>query len=293
MKLLVPYNNDVSLLESDFDIFLLSQEGLNSHYQHETTDVAQTIQNIHALNKEVYGWINRFIFETEMDEVTNKIVELIHHGVDGFMVNDFGLFLKLKEIGFDKPILLSTDTTITNHLEVKFLIESGFDKVVTARELTFDELIDLSKEVSQSMIVPIFGHQIISTSRRQLLKAYGDLVQKQYDQNHIYQLRESTRSDQFLVYEDETGTHIFDQKVFVGFHGLKQLVEHHVNAYLIDSFNIETKTLVLVSKLLKQIGINEITPQEATVQISEISPNTEFTTALWHLKTTDKKEDNA
>ncbi len=287
MRLLVPYTNDITLIDSDYDIFLIIQKGLNSHYQQETENVKETIELMHQKGKLAFGWINRFIFEPEMDKTVQHINQLIDDGVDGFIVNDFGLLLKLRELNFDKEIILSTDTTITNQLEVNFLIEQGFDKVMSARELTLEELIEIG---SPQLVVPIFGHQIISTSRRQLLSAYGDLLNQQYESNRVYQLKESTRQDHFLLIQDETGTHIFDQKVFVGFEGLNKLLETKIDSYFVDHFNLSTDLLIFVGKLLVEIKNQTITPSQALDLLMETYPDLETTSALWYLKTTEKKE---
>lgn len=287
MRLLVQYTNDITLIDSDYDIFLIIQKGLNSHYQQETENVKETIELMHQKGKLAFGWINRFIFEPEMDKTVQHINQLIDDGVDGFIVNDFGLLLKLRELNFDKEIILSTDTTITNQLEVNFLIEQGFDKVMSARELTLEELIEIG---SPQLVVPIFGHQIISTSRRQLLSAYGDLLNQQYESNRVYQLKESTRQDHFLLIQDETGTHIFDQKVFVGFEGLNKLLETKIDSYFVDHFNLSTYLLIFVGKLLVEIKNQTITPSQALDLLMETYPDLEITSALWYLKTTEKKE---
>ena len=290
MNLITVYNNDPGLISGDFDIFLLAREGLSSHYQHETTNLIETIELIHAQNKKAYGYINRFIFENEMEQVLSSINELIDLNVDGFLVNDFGLFLKLRELGFKKPILLATNTTITNHLELEFLSEQGFDGVLTARELTFQEIVDMAKDHSNLMIVPIFGHQIISTSRRQLITAYADLIDKELESNVIYKLRESTRQDYFLVLQDETGTHIFDEKLFVGFSGLNELLDNGVSRFLVDSFNLSTDDLLQVADLLRKIKTQELSDKRALDLYCQNHPQITVTKALWELKTTDKKE---
>lgn len=287
MRLIVPYTNDERLIDSDYDVFLIIQKGINSHYQQETKNVKETIDLVHQKGKLAFGWINRFIFEPEMQKTVEQMMKLINAGVDGFIVNDFGLLLKLRELKFEKEIILSTDTTITNKLEVDFLIEEGFDKVMSARELTLEEIIEIG---SPQVVVPIFGHQIISTSRRQLLSAYGDLLNQDFESNHVYQLKESTRQDHFLLIQDETGTHIFDQKVFVGFEGLSTLLDTGIDSFFIDHFNLSTSLLILVAKLLVAIKDKSITPSQALHQLMDAYPNLETTSALWYLKTTDKKE---
>ncbi|HHX52587.1 MAG TPA: hypothetical protein GX703_03600 [Erysipelothrix sp.] len=291
MNLITVYNNDPELISGEFDIFLLAREGLSSHYQHETTNLIDTIEMIHKQNKKAYGLINRFIFEDEMDIVKERMNELIDLDIDGFVVNDFGLFYILRDLGFEKPISLVTNTTMTNHLEIRVLANQGFDKVLTARELTFEEIIELAKTVADSMIVPIFGHQIISTSRRQLITAYSDLIEKELESYQVYRLRESNRKDYFLVYQDETGTHIFDEKLFIGFEGVQELIKHNVSMFWVDSFNLSTQQLIDAAKSLKLLSLNQI---DATMAINDFLnkyPQTSMSTALWTLKTAEKKED--
>lgn len=287
MKLIAQYNNDLNLLESEIDIFLLAYQGLSSHYQHETTKTADLIKQLHLHHKQAFGYINRFIFEPEIDWVKSKLKELISLDIDGFVVNDFGLMTILRQFGFEKPIYLQTDTTITNSLEIDTLVNQGFTKIFTARELTFVEIHLLAQKEAQKMVVPIFGHQIISTSRRQLLSAYGDLIEKKFKSNHFYKLRESTRSDYFILQQDETGTHIFDEKVFVGFEGFQPLLDLGVEDFLMDTINLDTKTIILVASILRQLANRELDTDQALALLPE---SFSTTSALWHLKTTDKKE---
>lgn len=293
MNLIAVYNNDPALINSEIDTFLLARNGLSSHYQHETTNLHQTIEMIHELNKKAYAWVNRFIFEDEMESVTHQLSEMIDLNIDGFFVNDFGLLLVLRDLGFEKPISLVTNTTITNHMEVDFLVNEGFDKVLIARELTYDEIIQLASKHSSSMIVPIFGHQIISTSRRQLISAYSDLIDKSLQSDKVYRLRESTRQDYFYVLQDETGTHIFDEKVMIGFNGVKEFVSLGINDFLIDTFNLSTDQISDAASLIKQIDTNQLVSNEAIDLYLSKYPQLSMTTALWTLKTTEKKEDIA
>lgn len=289
MKLLIPYNNDVRLLEGSYDTILLAHKDLSSHSV-ITDNILETIDLIHTHDKKAYMNINRFLFEPEIENATTIIKEMIKGNIDGFVVNDFGLLIILKRLGFTGDIVLNTDTTMTNHKEIMALVEEGFKQVVIARELTIDEIIELSNTLKEMIIVPIFGHQIISTSRRALLSAYGAQVNKTYHQNHIYKLRESTRDDYFLGIEDATGLHIFDEKVLNGFSELPTLLENNASSFLMDSFGLETEVLLLADSLLRQLENKEITNEEAEEKFMSAYPNITLTQALWHTKTTDKKE---
>lgn len=292
MKIITQYKIGQPILEN-IEIYTLSLKELSSHQPEamEVSELLTALKRIQSASKKGYLFINRFLFEPELPSAIELVNTVIKAGVDGVIVNDFGWRIILNELNFEKEVILQTDTTITNSLEAASILEEGFDKVVIARELTIDEIVEMTQDLGNQLVVPIFGHQIMSTSRRHLLDAYGNEVNRVYDSNRFYDLKESTRQDPYLIYQDDSGTHIFDGTILCGYHELETLAKNGCDYVLLDSLHIEAKMIDMVSTSIKSI----LNGQNADTEFEKLQnsyPHEVFSNALWFKKTSDKKVAN-
>ena len=292
LKIITQYKKGQPILEN-IDIYTLSVNSLSSHQPEamEINELLIEMKRLQQINKRVYLFINRFLFEPELTNAIEIVKIVIQAGIDGLIVNDFGWSMILQELNFDKEVILQTDTTVTNSLEAASILVEGFNKVVIARELTIEEIIEMAQDLGEQIIVPIFGHQIMSTSRRLLLDAYGNEVNRVYKSNRFYHLKESTRQDPYLIYQDDTGTHIFDGTILCGYHELKTLAKSGCNYVLLDSLNIDSDMIEMVSTSIKAI----LNGQDADTEFERLQnnyPHDVFSNALWFKKTSDKKVAN-
>lgn len=292
LKIITQYKKGQPVLKN-IDIYTLSVNSLSSH-QPEAMELSELLIELTKLqkeNKKVYLFINRFLFEPELKNAIELVKTIIEAGIDGLIVNDFGWSMILQDLNFNKEVILQTDTTVTNSLEAVSILEEGFDKVVIARELTIEEIIEMAQDLGERLIVPIFGHQIMSTSRRLLLDAYGNGVNRAYESNRFYDLKESTRQDPYLIYQDETGTHIFDGTILCGYHELESLAKNGCDYVLLDSLHIDVDMVEMVADSIKAILMgNE--PDSEFEKLQNSYPHKVFSSALWFKKTSDKKVAN-
>lgn len=302
---LVPYYD--ALLESEADIFLLSYKNFSAH-QPEALDKAtllHAIEKIKSKNKKAFIWISRFIFEPELEACIAFLNEM-RVLVDGFLLNDFGLMYALREQKYTGEIYLNTDTTITSSEDAKVFLEHGFDKIVLARELTLEEYSQISNKLPGKIIASIFGHQIISSSRRPLLSAYIEEMRLKMNPHQIYKMQEEKREDFFYVFEDESGFHVYDGKYLNALEEIPTLLNAACQHFLFETFALPleyVKVALKLAKAITQLGktyletkkilLSEYNPseQDKILQILEEFEDERFVTkALWFTKTIEVKE---
>ncbi len=98
--------------------------------------------------RKVYLTVNTLMKKSEMDELYDFIYPLYKMGLHGVIVQDFGVFQFIKKQFPDLELHISTQMTVTSLEGAKFWIEEGAKRVVLSRELSLEEI----KEITEAGI---------------------------------------------------------------------------------------------------------------------------------------------
>lgn len=117
-------------------------------------DIEGLVKHAHQFNACVYVALNTIIKDDELEETEHLIWDLYKIGVDAIIVQDMGiLMLNLPPI----PLHASTQTDNRTPEKIKFLEQAGFSQIVLARELTMDEIANISSYVTTPLEAFIHG----------------------------------------------------------------------------------------------------------------------------------------
>ena len=106
-----------------------------------TEELIQAIDYCHLYGKQLYLTVNTLLKNTEIEELLyNYIKPLYEEGLDAVIVQDLGVLNYIKAHFPDLDIHASTQMTILGSDFAKELKELGVSRVVTPRELSFDEI---------------------------------------------------------------------------------------------------------------------------------------------------------
>lgn len=124
-------------------------------------DIERLCQFAHTYNARVYVALNTILYKDELQDAQRIIYELYHAGVDALIVQDMALLdMELP------PIALHASTQCDNRTpeKVKFLADAGFSQVVLARELSLQEISDISAVTDVPLEVFVHGALCVSYS---------------------------------------------------------------------------------------------------------------------------------
>jgi len=184
--------------------------------------------------------MNAFLHEEDVEaafEYAKRIKEL---GFDSVMISDPGMLQILKQVGIEADFHLSTQMSTLNSYSVKFWIESGFKRIVLAREATVDEIRMIKKNTGAEIEVFAHGALCVAYSGRCLLSRYlqgGDANRGDCSQpcRWKYSLMEEKREGDYLpVIEHEKGTEIMSSKDLCLLERLEEYVDAGVDAFKIE-----------------------------------------------------------
>lgn len=112
----------------------------------EDGPLLEAIDYAHLHKKKLYLTVNTLLKEHEMDELYDYLLPFYRQGLDAVIVQDFGVFRRVREWFPDLAIHASTQMTMSGALSAQKLKELGASRIVTPRELSLEEI----KSIRQS-----------------------------------------------------------------------------------------------------------------------------------------------
>ncbi|NDV78326.1 U32 family peptidase [Dysgonomonas sp. 511] len=125
-------------------------------------DIKALAEYAHLFGAKVYVALNTILNDKELQAAEALIWDLYNHAhADALIVQDMGITrLNLPPI----PLHASTQTDNRSVEKARFLEEAGFKQIVLARELTLDEISEISAQVSVPLEVFVHGALCVSYS---------------------------------------------------------------------------------------------------------------------------------
>lgn len=232
-------------------------------------EMKEGIEFAHALDCKVYVTANILAHNYDLDGARQYFKELKQIGPDALIISDPGMFTIAKEELPDIDIHISTQANNTNYMTYQFWWKQGAKRVVSARELSLNEIKQIREHIPDEMEIETFMHgaMCISYSGRCLLSSFmagrdANRGACTHPCRWKYSIVEESRPGEYMpVYENERGTYIFNSKDLC-------MIEHipeMLNAG-IDSFKIEgrMKTALYVATVARtyRLAIDEFIQDE-------------------------------
>ena len=125
-----------------------SRFGARAYAENPEEDrLLEAIDYAHLHGCRLYMTVNTLMKESEMAELCAFLEPYYMRGVDAVIVQDMGAFALIRERFPDLPVHASTQMTITGSYGARILKELGAERVVTARELSLEEIERIHREV--------------------------------------------------------------------------------------------------------------------------------------------------
>ena len=137
-------------------------------------DMREGIKFAHARGVKVYITVNILAHNRDLEGVREYLEEIQALQPDGLIIADPGVFEIAKEICPEIERHISTQANNTNYATYQFWYRQGASRVVSARELSLEEIKELRANIPDDLEIETFIHgaMCISYSGRCLLSNY-------------------------------------------------------------------------------------------------------------------------
>lgn len=289
MKLLcsLAYLDLIDDIWEDIDGLIVGYRGLSLKYSFSLDDLVTIKKKCQMYDLAMYIDIDIMINENERPIVSEFLEFVSKLEVDGIYFADLMVYDLALKGGYVDKLIYDPVTLMTNSIDTIFFLKKGLKGVTLARELTYDEIKKIGEMTNGQIDVMISGHIRMAYSSRHFISDYLKVIQKEYEEDKRYTIREETREGRMPIVEDKHGTVIYTDFVLLA---LKEyvLLKDKVSRFIIDSHYLEHD---LVVDLLKAHHIaNSDTAKKLEEEIKKRYRDVRFEKGHLYNKTLIKKE---
>ena len=196
----------------------------------------------HKKGVKIYLTMNTLPKNSEIPKLQSYVENTAAAGVDAFIVADIGVLKYCKTYAEQVDVHISTQAGIVNYLTANEFYSMGAKRIVTARELSLEEIAEIRAKTPKELEIECFVHgaMCVSFSGRCLLSNY--LVGRDANRGECaqpcrweyYLMQKDRQGNFFPIDNNNNGTYILNSKDMCMIEHIPDLVKAGV-----DSFKIE------------------------------------------------------
>lgn len=263
-------------------------------------EIEEGVAFAHEYGCKCYMTLNIYAHNEDIEPLEKYLQKIKNIPIDAFLISDPGVLTIVKEILPSAELHLSTQANMTNYTSARFWYDMGIRRLVVARELSLDEISEISRKIPEDMTLEAFVHgaMCISYSGRCLLSN----VMTGRDANrglcahpcrYRYAVMEEKRPGQYYpIEEDARGTYVFNSKDLCMIRHIPELIESGISSLKIEG---RIKSLYYVASIIHAYrqAIDEYYRDPESYRFKEEwfeelkkASHREFTTGFYFRKTT-------
>lgn len=196
----------------------------------------------HSMGKKLYLTCNVLPREPQIKLLPEFLSFAESAGVDALIIADIGVFEMAKKYAPNTALHVSTQAGIVNSETAKAFYNMGAERVVLARELSFEEIAEIRANIPSDLEIECFVHgaMCVSFSGRCLISEYltgrdpnrGDCAQPCRWKYHLYE--ENREGNFYPVQEDNGGTFLYNSKDMCMIDHIPELVKAGISSFKIE-----------------------------------------------------------
>lgn len=268
--IIVPNNiNELDLYKNKgADTFIF---GLDNYAINYPTISIDDIRNISSENN-IFIAINKNIFNSEIEDLKEKLIELSKLPILGVLYYDIGVLNLVMDNNVNINLVWNQTHMVANYNTCNYYYSKGVKYGFLANEITLNEMLEIKAKTKMKLMVQVFGYPIMSHSRRNLLTNYFRSINKKKE-NRAYHLTEKDNS--FLIKESDNGTSILLEKLINGTKPLYDLIDNDFEYAVLDMQEVPFE---LGSKVFEKfLNINSYQKENLIKEMNDlIGDNTNF-----------------
>jgi putative protease len=203
--------------------------------------VEAAVRYAHNKGAKIYVSVNNIMDNAILAELPGYLGALHKAAVDAVVFGDPAVLMAMKQSGIRLPLHWNAEMTSTNYATANYWGTKGATRVVLARELNMEQVLEIKRNAALDVQVQVHGMTNIYHSKRTLVTNYVNhlehdtcLKDEAVPGKGMYLVEAERQDEKFPVYEDMGGTHIMSSEDLCMLENLHELIEGGI-----DSFKIE------------------------------------------------------
>ena len=222
-------------------------------------------EKLYKKKKKLFISLNKNMHNKDLKELERILTILNDLKIEGVFYYDVAILSIVRRLKLDLKLVWSSEHLTTNYATINFWKDMKIDYTYLSAEITLDEIIEISKNTSVKLIVPIFGYLPIFASMRHTVKNYLNRFNLK-DNSKINYL--NLKDDYHPIVDDNLGTNIYSAHILNGYQEYLKLKNYQIDYVTLNAFDIDDEKFTKVVKMFKE------EKQESEEKINEMFENT-------------------
>lgn len=218
--------------------------GLRLPGEFKPEQIREAVREAHAHGAKIVVAVNNIMSNNVLNELPAYLAQLADAGVDAIQFGDPAVLTAAKQAAPNVKLHWNAEMTSTNYATAKFWGRRGAARVVLARELNMEQVLEAKSQLPDMEVqVQVHGMTNIYHSKRNLVGSYmehrgereaGGANANRGMERGLFLIEAERQDEKYPVFEDGNGTHIMSSEDLCMLENLHELMEGGI-----DSFKIE------------------------------------------------------
>lgn len=158
-----------SVIEAGADAVYLGGKKFNmrqhrSDFNFDEYQLKKAVEFVHMKGKRIYITVNSLLKDNETAPVINYLSYLDEIGIDAVIIQDLGLLKHISDHSYGFEVHASTMMNVHNIETARLLKSMGVSRIVTSRDISLDQVLEISKAAGVECEYFIHGDMCASQS---------------------------------------------------------------------------------------------------------------------------------
>lgn len=230
------------LLAAGADALLVGERkfGLRLPGDMQIAEIAEAVKAAHAQGAKIYVALNNIMDNVVLDELPSYVGQLKKAKVDAIVFGDPSVLMAVKAEAPEIKLHWNAEMTSTNYVTANYWASKGASRVVLARELNMEQVIEFKQHAKLEVQVQVHGATNIYHSKRGLVQSYNAHQGREADgkgfgsERGMYLIEAERQDERYPIYEDANGTHIMSSDDICMLENLHELMEAGIDSLKIE-----------------------------------------------------------
>ncbi len=242
MKIIVK-NPDINILNSYIkkgaDAFLFGIKGFSINNRCAlTTASLQIIKNMIGDDKPMFIELDKIFSNKELASLEKLLIKLDTMKFDGIFFHDVAVLNIATRLDLKTDLIWDQSFMATNYETINYYISKGIKGTVLANVITTKDMVAIAHKLKNiSFFVNIFGYQMASFSKRELLTNYFK-YHKKSKTNKMYLITDEKSEESYPIIENIEGTMIYSSNILNGIMEINKLKQANIGYVIMDEYLI-------------------------------------------------------
>lgn len=236
------------LANNGADIFILGNEKYANRlvYSFSTIEITEASNIIKSLQKELYISLNSIVHNSDLEDMNTFLTFVKELDVDGIIFCDLGVYMLAKKLGIESKLVYNPETLNTNYYDTHFWNRKNIKGLTISKEITLDDINEICDKKKTEVSIIGHGHLNMFHSRRPLIENFFKYTKEDYDKfinNRNLKIVEEIRNEEYPIFQDLHGTHIFREKALESYQEIN-ILSRCIDVFIIDGIFKDTNYLL-------------------------------------------------